>query len=142
MSRYDEDDRMWPQSLLLALAIYAAIVVGGLLFLASEGWGWQDLAKLSGLQQAVAVLLLAPLAFLLYLLAQAAGEFVLSALAMATFKIVTLGQIGFGDAHLNYRFGLARDYNGNLVASESFVIGTAMLCWIAIGLAAYRWRPF
>ena len=141
MSRYEDGDRALPKSLLLALAVYAVLVGLGLLYLASEGLGWKDLEKLSTPQQALAVLVFAPCVPLLYTLAEAAGELIFWALALTTFKIVTLGQIGIGDSHHNYTLGLARDYDGQLVASEGFIGAIAFLVWIAIGIAAYCWWP-
>ena len=132
----------WVRYALIALAFYAALIAGGLLFLASEGLGWNDLGKLHGWQQTVAVLVLVSAVLPLYLLGQMVAEAVFAVLCIGTFKLITFGQIGVGDSGLSYQLGLARDYGGSPVASEGFVIGCAVVTWLTMGVATYRWWPF
>ena len=95
----------WVRYALIALAVYVALIAGGLLFLASEGLGWNDLGKLPGWQQTVAVLVLAPAVLPLYLLGQMVAEAVFAVLCIGTFKLITFGQIGLGDSGLVYQRG-------------------------------------
>ena len=129
--------------MLIALSVYGALVAFGLLFLQSEGLSWQTWETFSTPQKLLAALVAAPGAGLVYLLAAAMAEAIFAVLCVATFKIVTLGQIGIGiDAGAPFNaLGIGRDSDGKPVASEGLIVCTTVVTWLCVGLAAYRWWP-
>lgn len=127
----------------IALSVYGALVAFGLLFLQSEGLSWQTWERFSTLQKLLAALVVLPGVGLVYVLAAAMADVIFAALCLATFKIVTLGQVGIGidsDAPFN-ALGIGRDSDGKPVASEGLIVCTAFVTWLCVGLAAYRWWP-
>ena len=82
--------------MLIALGVYGALLVLGLTLLLSEGLNWQTWERFSTPQKLLAALVAAPGVGLVYLLAEVMAEALYAVLCLATFKIVTLGQVGLG----------------------------------------------
>ena len=142
MGRFDKNRSQLLKPALISLAILLVLIIFGLLAMYGLGWDLEDIQRLSGLQITLLTLAVAPALGLLYLFGEIVAEAVLSLLCLLTFKIVTLGQIGFGDDSLQFNWiGLARDWDGALVASEALVMGIAFGTWAMAGLAAYYWWP-
>ena len=128
--------------MVLGVALYLALIAAFMAYLHAQGQDWLAIfTDLSGARLVVALVLLAPGLLVLRLLAEAVGEFALSALSMATFKVVTLGQIGmdFGSGLRFNWLGLARAWDGALVASESLVVVTTVITWALLGAGCWFW---
>lgn len=126
----------------LGIALYLVMIAALSAYLHAQGQDWLAFfADLSGIRLIVALVILAPGLLVLRLLAEAVGEFALSALSMATFKIVTFGQIGmdFGSGLRFNWLGLARAWDGALVASESLVVVTTVITWALLGAGCWFW---
>jgi hypothetical protein len=84
-----------------------------------------------------------PLVFVLYMIAEGLGEGVVFLLMVAAFKVVTFGLIRtefMSQALFFPWYGIARDHDGRLVASEAcvYIIGTAV--YLAAGASLYFWQ--
>lgn len=103
---------------------------------------YRDTLLASDIGKLVLIALGFPIAFALYILAEALGEGVVFLLMLVAFKLVTLGLIrteltGYNEIFPWY--GITRDHDGKLVASEGcvYVIGT--LAYVTAGIGWYGW---
>jgi len=103
---------------------------------------YRDALLANDLGKLVLIALCFPIAFAMYMLAEALGEGLVFLLVLAAFKVVTLGLIRTEFTSYNKSFpwyGISRDHEGRLVASEGCIYIIGALVYVAAGIAWYLW---
>jgi hypothetical protein len=119
------------------LAVAAWLVAAGAAFV------YRDTLAASNLGALALIVLAFPFVVVLYMLAEALGEGVVFLLVLSAFKLVTLGLIRteFTSYATSFPwYGLVRDQDGRLVASEGCVYIIGFAAYVAAGVGWYLWR--